>query len=126
MQETTMKIKGSYTRFKIMLLCLVASLTSTPAAAGPVDCGSTPIRVAQYNLGLRYFIENGQEKGINKDILDELRLCTGCSFVVQEMPFARIWADLSSGYLDISMSGVWSAEREKSLWCAQTITSTSA
>jgi len=109
----------------VRLLFAVAlyGLSVSPVSAGSVDCGITPIRVAQYTLGLRYYVENGQEKGINKDILDELRKRTGCSFVVQEMPFARIWADLNSGNLDISMSGVWSAEREKTLWCAQTITS---
>jgi polar amino acid transport system substrate-binding protein len=102
---------------------ILLGLSGAPASAGQVDCGTTPIRVAQYSLGLRYYVEGGQEKGINKDILDELRKRTGCTFVVQEMPFARIWADLNSGNLDISMSGVWSSEREKTLWCAQTITS---
>lgn len=119
-----MKNKKVCARFRLLLLCFIISLISTPpATAGPVDCGSTPIRVAQYTLGFRYYVEDSQEKGINKDILDELRKRTGCSFIVQEMPFARIWTDLGSGDLDISMSGVWSAEREKTLWCAQTITS---
>ncbi len=108
---------------RFLLAALLSGLSTSPALAGPVDCGTTPIRVAQYTLGLRYFVEGGQEKGINKDIFDEIRKRTGCSFVVQEMPFARIWADLNSGNLDISMSGVWSSEREKNLWCAQTITS---
>ncbi|MEI7430038.1 MAG: transporter substrate-binding domain-containing protein [Betaproteobacteria bacterium] len=105
------------------LLPLVLILAAIPAIAGPVDCGSTPIRVGQFKLGYRYYVENGEEKGINKDIVEELRKRTGCRFVTQEMSFARIWADLASGDLDMSISGIRSPERDKSLWCASTIAS---
>jgi len=99
---------------------MLASVGS-PAISGPVDCGSTPIRVGQFKLGYRYYIEEGQERGTNKDIMDEIRKRTGCEFVVQEMPFARISADLSSGDLDMTLSGIRSAERDKTLWCAPSI-----
>ena len=39
------------------------------------------------------------------------------------MTFARIWADLASGQLDMSLSGIRSPERDKTLWCAESITS---
>ncbi len=93
------------------------------AMAAGVDCGSTPFRVGHFKLGYRYYIENGQEKGINKDIVDELRSRTGCQFVTQVMPFARIWSDLASGDLDISISGIRNPERDRTLWCAPTIAS---
>lgn len=103
------------------MIGLAFFLAGFDASAGPVDCGDKPIRVGQFKLGFRYYVEDGQEKGMNKDILDELRKRTGCSFVSQEMPFARIWADLGSGDLDMTLSGIRSPERDKTLWCAPSI-----
>jgi polar amino acid transport system substrate-binding protein len=79
--------------------------------------------VGYFKLGYRYYVDNGTEKGMNVDILEEFSKRTGCSFVTQEMSFARIWSDLASGDLDMSLSGIWSPERDKTLWCAPSITS---
>lgn len=108
----------------VCLLCLAAVLAGNQAAsAGPFECGSKPIRVGYFKLGYRFYVENGQEKGMNVDIMDEFRKRTGCAFVTQEMSFARIWSDMASGELDMSLSGIWSPERDKTLWCAPSITS---
>ena len=105
------------------LFYLTLSLGSGQAVSGSFDCGAKPIRVGHFKLGFRYYVEDGQEKGINKDIVEELRKRTGCTFITQEMPFARIWADLASGDLDMSVSGIRSPERDRTLWCAPTIAS---
>lgn len=103
------------------LLGLVLVVFASPVISSPVDCGSKPIRVGQFKLGYRFYIEDGQEKGMNKDIMDEIRKRTGCNFIVQEMPFARIMSDLASGDLDMTLSGIRNSERDKTLWCAPSI-----
>ncbi|SDH73997.1 substrate-binding periplasmic protein [Propionivibrio dicarboxylicus] len=118
--KVSRKIKNL--RILTILSCLGALFISGIAAAGPVDCGSSPIRVGQFKLGYRYYIENGQEKGMNKDIMEEIKKRTGCLFITQEMPFARLWADLSSGEIDMTLSGIRSPERDKTLWCIPSIT----
>jgi len=111
--------------FLFCLVCLALLLPGNRLqAAGPADyCANKPVKVGYFKLGYRYYVENGKEKGMNVDILEEFRKRTGCSFVTQEMSFARIWSDLASGDLDMSLSGIWSPERDKTLWCAPSITS---
>lgn len=88
------------------------------AQAGPVACGSKPIRLAFYEFGSFYFIEAQQASGIDKDIVDELVKRSGCKFEVQVLARARIWADLASGRLDMSTSGIQNPERDKFVWFA--------
>lgn len=108
----------------ISLLNLVLNLpTSVQAAPNQYGCSDKPLRVGYFKLGYRFYVENGHEKGMNVDILEEFKKRTGCSFTTQEMTFARIWADLASGQLDMSLSGIRSPERDKTLWCAESITS---
>ena len=90
-------VSVSRSRFFQILSCLLVFLICKPAIAGPVDCGNAPIRVGQFKLGYRYYVEDGHEKGMNKDIMEEIEKRTHCRFIVQEMPFARLWADLASG-----------------------------
>ncbi|MEO5346248.1 MAG: transporter substrate-binding domain-containing protein [Magnetococcus sp. YQC-9] len=80
--------------------------------AGPVKCGDQPIRLAFYENGFLY--DNGI--GINRDIVEELRKRSGCRFELKVMTRARIWADLASGDLDMSVSGMRNPEREKFAW----------
>lgn len=75
-----------------------------------MDCGTRPIRLAFYEYGYFYFDDG---KGIDKDIVDALTQRTKCKFDVQVMTRARIWADLASGDLDMSVSGIRNAERDK-------------
>jgi len=113
-------------RYLVMaMFCLTLWLSGTreAMAGGPIDCGSKPIKVGYFKLGYRFYVDGGQEKGMNVDILAEIRKRTGCKFVSQEMSFARIMADLASGNLDVSLSGIWSAERERTLWMIPSIAS---
>jgi polar amino acid transport system substrate-binding protein len=85
-----------------------------------IDCGKTPIRLAFYEYGLFYFTgDGGVAKGIDSDIVDELKKRSGCKFETQVMARARIWADLSSGALDMSVSGIQNMERDRFAWFAQ-------
>ena len=121
-------MKTVYYNSKTVLFCFIClTVLLSPnwlQAAGAADyCANKPIKVGYFKLGYRYYVENGKEKGMNVDILEEFRKRTGCSFVTQEMSFARIWSDLASGELDMSPSGIWSPERDKTLWCAPSIAS---
>ncbi len=91
---------------------------STVAHAAGVNCGDKPIRLAFYEYGSLYFMEQGQARGIDKDVADELMRRSGCRFDVQVLVRARIWADLASGDLDMSVSGIQTPERDKFAWFA--------
>lgn len=93
--------------------CLVLGLAWAQAWAG-VDCGPRPLRVALYEYG--YFYNAGQ--GIDQDVVQELMRRTGCGMDVQVMTRARIWADLASGGLDMSVSGIQTPERDQFAWFA--------
>lgn len=79
------------------------------AAAGP-DCGRT-FTVALHDHGLLYSAET--DRGIDKDIADELIRRSGCKVNVSLMPRARIWQLIESGALDFSLSGITNPERER-------------
>ncbi len=91
-------------------------------AAGQVDCGAKPIRLAFYEYGYFYFEKDKQAAGIDLDIVDELKKRSGCAFDTRVMARARIWADLASGDLDMSVSGIQNAERDKFAWFANYLT----
>lgn len=97
-------------RLKYSLLAL-ALFSATSKAA---DCGDTPIRLAFYEFGLLY--SNG--KGIDKDVIDELRIRTGCRFEFRVLPRARIWQELETGQLDMSVSGIQNPTRDRFAWFA--------
>jgi polar amino acid transport system substrate-binding protein len=85
--------------------------TGACAAPNPAfDCGAKPIRLAFYEFGYFYFDKN---RGIDVDVVNELMRRTGCKFDTQVMTRARIWADLASGELDMSVSGIRNPERDK-------------
>ena len=92
--------------------------TSTVAHAAGVNCGEKPIRLAFYEYGNLYYLDKQQAQGIDKDVVDELIKRSGCRFAVQVMVRARIWADLASGDLDMSVSGIQNPDRDKFAWFA--------
>ncbi|MBK9348121.1 MAG: transporter substrate-binding domain-containing protein [Burkholderiales bacterium] len=91
---------------------------SMAAQAVGINCGDKPIRLAFYEYGNLYYQDKQQALGIDKDVADELMQRSGCRFDVQEMARARIWADLASGDLDMSVSGIENPERNKFAWFA--------
>jgi polar amino acid transport system substrate-binding protein len=106
----------------IILFSLLGHSTNAFADEN-IYCGDKTIRVGMFKLGYRYYVEDGKEKGMNVDILQEFRKRTNCKMVSQEMTFARIWEDLAKGELDMSLSGIWSKERDATLWTAPSIAS---
>jgi polar amino acid transport system substrate-binding protein len=106
---TSRKLAGLLSGFLLALI-------SYTALAVPVDCGSKPIGLAYFEFGFFYFENDGHGKGIDKDVVDELAVRTGCKFVTQVMPRARVFVDLASGELDMSVVGIKTPEREQFAW----------
>lgn len=101
---------------RLILSGMLLGLNSLTALAGAVDCGSGPIRLAFFEFGLFYFEKDGQSKGIDKDVVDELTKRTGCTFKTQVLPRARIWRDLKGGNLDMTVAAVQNPERDSYAW----------
>ncbi|AGX87978.1 substrate-binding periplasmic protein [Candidatus Symbiobacter mobilis] len=95
---------------------------SAVEATPPVVCGPKPISVAFYEFGYFYYVENGKAQGIDKDIVDELERRSGCAFARSLMVRARIWANLASGDLDMSVSGIQNPQRDTFAWFAHYLT----
>jgi polar amino acid transport system substrate-binding protein len=115
--ETMMSTQGEFCMIQskffalsaLLVGCLVCMGARAVQTAAP-DCGTKPIRLAYYDYGYFHF---DQGRGIDPDVINELKQRTGCKFDTQVMVRARIWADLASGELDMSVSGIRNAERDK-------------
>lgn len=99
-----------------LLFRVLICLTASRAWAGPVDCGNRPISLAFFVFGYGYYEENGQAKGMFKDVADEFVKRTGCSFITQVMPIPRIWEDVANGKLDVGIASIQTVERERYSW----------
>ncbi|WP_051304546.1 substrate-binding periplasmic protein [Chitinilyticum litopenaei] len=109
-----MKIAPARPALLLTALRLGALLAPLLAQAAPFPCPAQPIRLAFYEYGLLYH----QGRGIDRDLVDELARRTGCRFDTRVMPRARIWADLESGALDMSVSGIQTPARDRFAWFA--------
>ena len=74
-------------------------------------CG--PYQVAYYEFGALYYWAEQGETGIDKDMIDELGRRTGCRFIGSVDSRVRIWTRLEAGVLDMTVSGIPTADREK-------------
>ncbi|GAA5180320.1 hypothetical protein GCM10025771_24540 [Niveibacterium umoris] len=85
------------------------------AAAAPLETCSRPLTVGYYLIPPLYFKthENPVWRGVDKDVIDELARRTGCTFVPRFESRVRIWAQLESGQLDLTVSGIPTPERER-------------
>lgn len=81
--------------------------------AGPVQaCG--PYSLAFHEYGALYYRgEDGRWEGLDKDLVDELARRSGCRFETRLESRVRIWAQLPAGQLDITVSALPTAERER-------------
>jgi polar amino acid transport system substrate-binding protein len=76
--------------------------------------GCDKLRVAFYEDGaLFYHGADGGWTGIDKDIVDEVTRRMGCTVVPSVDSRVRIWAGLSGGTIDMSVSAIPLPEREK-------------
>jgi polar amino acid transport system substrate-binding protein len=88
--------------------CLLLLLLPTAALA----CG--PYRLAFYEYASLYHRDaDGQYRGIDKDLVEELARRSGCRFETALESRARTWALLASGGLDITVSALSAPERER-------------
>lgn len=95
-----------------IVACCVLALTATAPLAAEPECGT--LSLAFYELGALYYQKpDGSWAGIDKDVVDELAKRTGCRFQTTLESRVRIWTQLSTGKLDMSVSGIPTPEREK-------------
>lgn len=90
---------------------LVAALLvfGTPASA---ECAiDRPIRVAFYELGINY--DPKTHSGRDLDFVNDLARRTGCRFDPAFDSRIRIWKQLEDGSLDMTVSALYTPEREK-------------
>jgi len=88
---------------------LISLLALLPAAA--LACG--PYRVAFYEYAVLYHRDaDGQYRGIDKDVIDELARRSGCRFEAVLESRARTWALMAAGGVDITVSALARADRE--------------
>ena len=86
---------------------------SSAAAAAPAprpDC-SRPLTLGLHEHGLLYTAQTGE--GIDKDIADEMARRSGCHITLTVLPRSRIWQLIESGALDLTLSGIRTAERDR-------------
>ncbi|MCX9157833.1 transporter substrate-binding domain-containing protein [Niveibacterium sp. 24ML] len=98
---------------RILLLALGSlALLSGVAHADPL-C-PRPLRLAYSMLPpLYYQDEQGEGRGIEVDLAQALSHRTGCTFLPTYESRIRLWAAFDASQVDISLSGVATAERER-------------
>ncbi|MDZ7938938.1 MAG: transporter substrate-binding domain-containing protein [Rhodoferax sp.] len=75
-------------------------------------CG--PYSVAFYDYGSLYYQRgDGLYQGVDKDVIDEVARRTGCKFKTFLESRVRTWTHLAQGTLDMTVSGIKTAERER-------------
>lgn len=104
----TIRLRGL--GFALALELLLALLA--PASVAAPKCPNRPVRIAHVELG--YYLHDGQ--GLEAELRDELARRSGCRFESLAMPRARSLIELQAGHVDMTLSAVPSAERERMAW----------
>jgi polar amino acid transport system substrate-binding protein len=89
----------------------IAAPASTVGHADKLPDCSRPLSLALHEHGLLYAAQTGE--GIDKDIAEEMARRSGCRITLTVLPRARIWQLIESGALDLSLSGISTAERDR-------------
>ncbi|MEO5332158.1 MAG: transporter substrate-binding domain-containing protein [Magnetococcus sp. YQC-5] len=110
-----MQIQAS-TRTLLWVSALMMSLIAAPNWAAPINCGNRPINLAFMPFGILYDEQNGQGRGIDKDLVDEIVQRTGCQLTTQTVPRSRIQIDMEVGALDMTLSTLQTRERNHFAW----------
>lgn len=88
-------------------LCCLALVPASALACGPY-------RLAFSEYGALYHRDpDGQYRGIDRDVVEELARRTGCRLETALESRARMWALMDSGGLDITVSALMTPERER-------------
>lgn len=91
----------------ITVMCLAGYVAAAPQCP-PV------IKVGFYDSGLLF----NDGKGIDQDVINELKQRTGCNLVGGVYPRAKIWKDIESGEMAMSVSGIQNPARDQFAWFA--------
>lgn len=91
-----------------ILLCF-----SLPLVASERYCPDRPLLVGLFYYGHIY---REDHSGIDSDLMQLLQERTGCHFSAEVMPRARTWYNLEQGLLDMTSTGILTAERAVHSW----------
>lgn len=88
------------------------ALTVAGLAASPVAWACGPYSVGLYEYSSLYYRDaRGEWTGIDKELVDELARRTGCRLVPRAESRVRIWAQLATGQIDMTVSALPTKER---------------
>jgi polar amino acid transport system substrate-binding protein len=88
------------------------ALTAAGMGASPAALACGPYSVGMYEYSSLYYRDaGGQWTGIDKEVVDELARRTGCQLVPRAESRVRIWAQLASGQMDMTVSALPTQER---------------
>ena len=93
------------------LPALIATPAPARGRAGKLPDCSRPLSLGLHEHGLLYTAQTGE--GIDKDIAEEMARRSGCHLTLTVLPRARIWQLIETGALDMTLSGISTAERDK-------------
>ncbi len=99
---------------KRLLAALLLCASCLPAAhAVDARCPS-PLRVGMSPLGVAYFKQDGQQRGYDVEIVQELSRRIGCAYEIVEMNRPRIFQSLERGeVIDLATSTSRTPERDQ-------------
>jgi polar amino acid transport system substrate-binding protein len=99
--------------FARLILCsALLGLSGVAGAETEAPCGH--LRSAFYEYGALYYQgADGGWTGIDKDVVDEVARRLGCVIDASTDSRVRIWAGLTGGTIDLSVSALSTPEREK-------------
>ena len=99
---------------KIIFIIITSLLLRAPlqsfAVKNKIECFKE-FTISLYSFG--FFYSSESNKGIDKDIADELQKRSKCKFVYLDMPRIRVLKSIENGSLDFTMSSIQTPEREK-------------
>jgi polar amino acid transport system substrate-binding protein len=101
---------------KILLTLYLVGQASLALAGNAPQCPKA-ISFALYENG--YIYDSASDSGIDKDVAEELARRSGCRFEFSVRPRARIWAELESGFLMMTGSGIQTAKRDEFSWAVR-------
>ena len=105
-------IAGMYAK---LIATALFVLFSGSSSATPLETCSRPLRVGFYAVPPFYYqtASDPTWRGLDKDVVDELGRRTGCQFEAVFDTRIQIWKALSTGQLDMTVSGIATPERER-------------
>ncbi|PTT90347.1 hypothetical protein DBR42_06075 [Pelomonas sp. HMWF004] len=94
----------------VIAFVVAAALAPLPAVAAAACERKFTVGVAELGWGL--YRERGELRGVVPDLLAELARRSGCTFVMEVRPRARLVADYQAGAVDIITSSYRTPERD--------------